>query len=171
MATVNAVRDLRRVAVVTQAKLAEAAGTSQATIAAYESGRKSPTVRTLSRLAQSVGWEAIVSFFPPLTREDRRSLFLHQVVAAKLVDQPQQVLARARANVGVMSKRHLGARALLDEWTAILERPVAEIVAVMVDAGVHARDLRQVTPFAGVLGAGERAKTYAAFARGDARSA
>jgi len=169
MTTMNAVRGLRRAAAVTQAKLAEAAGTSQATIAAYESGRKSPTVRTLSRLARSVGLEAIVSFHPPMTREDRRSLFLHRVMAAKLSDQSQQVLALARVNLDVMSE--IGGRRLLNEWRVILERPVDEIVAVMVDPGVHARDLRQVTPFAGVLSARERAQTYAAFALEEARSA
>lgn len=43
-------RDARRRAGLSQAALAERTGTSQATISAYESGRKQPSVDTLSRL-------------------------------------------------------------------------------------------------------------------------
>ena len=43
-------RDARRRAGLTQAELAARTGTSQATISAYESGRKRPSVDTLSRL-------------------------------------------------------------------------------------------------------------------------
>ena len=66
----NAVRELRRTADLTQAELARAAGTSQPTIAAYESGRKSPSLRTLSRMARAVGLKAVVVFPPAMTRED-----------------------------------------------------------------------------------------------------
>lgn len=147
------------------------AGTSQATIAAYESGRKSPTLRTLSRLAKSVGLEATVSFHPAMTREDRRSLFLHRVIADKLVEAPEQVLVRARSNVDRTLDRQPGAARLLLEWRRILDSSVERIVEVMIDPGVHARDLRQVTPFAGVLDASERADAYSGFARAERRSA
>lgn len=43
-------REARRRAGLSQAALAERTGTSQATISAYESGRKRPSVDTLSRL-------------------------------------------------------------------------------------------------------------------------
>ena len=43
-------RDARRRAGLTQAELARRAGTSQATISAYEHGRKEPSVETLGRL-------------------------------------------------------------------------------------------------------------------------
>lgn len=39
----------------TQAQLARAAGTSQPTLAAYESGAKSPSVRTLDRIVRAAG--------------------------------------------------------------------------------------------------------------------
>ena len=67
------IRRLRKTVGVTQAALADAAGTSQPTIAAYETGRKSPTLGTVKRLAESVGLAMSVNFHPPLTREDRRS--------------------------------------------------------------------------------------------------
>lgn len=45
----------RREAGLTQAALAALAGTSQATISAYESGRKEPSLRTFTRLLALMG--------------------------------------------------------------------------------------------------------------------
>ena len=64
----NVIRELRRQAGLTQAQLAAAAGTSQPTIAAYESGTKSPRVRTLWRIARSVGLEPVISYELAFTR-------------------------------------------------------------------------------------------------------
>lgn len=163
----SVVQDLRVSASVTQTELAVEAGTSQPTIAAYEAARKSPTLRTLDRLARAVGREVVVSFVPSMTREDRRSLFLHRMIAAVLRRSPEETIARARRNLEHMIELHLGASALLGEWGQILERPVEEIVAVMIDTAVHARDLRQVTPFAGVLAASERTRAYREFAESE----
>jgi transcriptional regulator with XRE-family HTH domain len=91
MNTIRALRDLRDL---TQAELAEAAGTSQPAIAAYEAGRKSPTLRTVERLAEAAGLEATVTFHPPMTREDRRSLHLHRAIARGLEREPEAARAR-----------------------------------------------------------------------------
>ena len=63
-----------------------------------------------------------------------------------------------------MLARHDGARELLEEWSLILKRPIDSIVDVMTDPRLHARDLRQVTPFAGILTTAERSQVYAGFA-------
>jgi transcriptional regulator with XRE-family HTH domain len=55
MDTAVSLRDARRRAGLTQAELALRAGTSQATISAYEHGRKEPSVETLSRLLAASG--------------------------------------------------------------------------------------------------------------------
>jgi transcriptional regulator with XRE-family HTH domain len=47
----------RRVAGVTQAELARRAGTSQATVSAYERGLKTPSVKVAARLLGVLGWE------------------------------------------------------------------------------------------------------------------
>ena len=47
--------EARQRAGLTQAALASRTGTSQATISAYESGRKDPSVETLSRLLSATG--------------------------------------------------------------------------------------------------------------------
>lgn len=166
----NDIRRLRSSAGLTQAALAGAAGTSQPTIAAYESGRKSPTLATVRRLAESVGLEATVEYRPPFTREERRSLFLHQAIARRLEEHPARVLRRAKATLALMTRRHHTAGQLLREWHVLLKRSLPELVSLLVDRSPWARELRQVTPFAGVLSAGERTEVYRAFAEAEAKA-
>ena len=165
----SSVKDLRTSVKMTQAELANHAGTSQPTIAAYEAGRKSPTLRTLTRLAHSVGRDVAISFVPSLTREERRSLFLHQVIVEKLLHSPEVVLSRAQQNLQRMLVQHPDASVLLEEWERILDRPIDNIVDEMVDPRQHARELRHVTPFAGVLSTAERTHTYRKFAAEEAQ--
>ena len=87
----NPVHCLRLTAGRTQQDLAALAGTSQSAIAAYEGERKSPTWRTVERLAQAAGFEADVRFVPSLTREDRRPL---HPGARPLLDEWQWLLRR-----------------------------------------------------------------------------
>ncbi|HDH25630.1 MAG TPA: helix-turn-helix domain-containing protein [Actinobacteria bacterium] len=163
------VRDLRASVEMTQSELADRAGTSQPTIAAYEAGRKSPTLRTLNRLATSVGRDVVISFVPSLTREARRSLFLHHAIVDKLRRSPEEALRRARVNLRRMSVQHPDAGVLIEEWNRILDRPIDGIVDVMIDPREHARELRHMTPFAGVLTAAERAHVYREFAGSEER--
>lgn len=55
MDTAATIRDARRRAGISQVELARRAGTSQATISAYERGRKEPSVETLGRLLAASG--------------------------------------------------------------------------------------------------------------------
>lgn len=165
----NPIRLLRDIAGVTQAELADAAGTSQPTIAAYESGRKSPTLDTMRRLGDAAGLELMIEFHPPMTREERRSLYLHRAIARRLTEDPAGLLNRARRGLALMRERHPGAEPLLREWAVLLERPVPELAPALTDPSPRARELRQVTPFAGVLSAPERADVYRSFAREEAR--
>jgi transcriptional regulator with XRE-family HTH domain len=55
MVAATALRDARLRAGLTQTELARRAGTSQATISAYEHGRKAPSVETLGRLLAAAG--------------------------------------------------------------------------------------------------------------------
>jgi uncharacterized protein len=69
-------REARRRAGLSQADLAARAGTSQATISAYESGRKEPSVSTLSRLLAATGSQLTVTTGvarEPSRREQERS--------------------------------------------------------------------------------------------------
>lgn len=55
MDTAAAISSSRREAGLTQTALGARAGTSQATVSAYENGRKEPSVATLSRLLAATG--------------------------------------------------------------------------------------------------------------------
>ncbi len=166
----NPVRALRAQADVTQAVLAEAGGTSQSAVAAYEAGRKSPTVGTVQRLASAVGLDATIEYYPPLTREERRSLALHRAIASRLAATPEPVLAQARRCLARMRARAGATSQLLREWEVLLDRPAPALLALLTDPDPWARDLRHVTPFAGVLTAAERAEVYRAFAHDGGRT-
>ena len=59
----------RRQAKLTQADLAALAGTSQAAVSAYESGKRSPSVDTLCRLLAAAGFEVRMRLAAPDTHE------------------------------------------------------------------------------------------------------
>ncbi len=58
------IRRARLAAGLTQALLADRAGTSQATLSAYEAGRKQPTVATFSRILDAAGTRVSASARP-----------------------------------------------------------------------------------------------------------
>jgi transcriptional regulator with XRE-family HTH domain len=163
--SMNPVHLLRLAVGRTQQDLATLAGTSQSAIAAYERDRKSPTWRTVERLARAAGMDVDLRFVPPLTREERRSLLLHAAVAARLGAESDVVLSRARASLARMRALHPGARLLLDEWQCLLRRPLEALLPVLTDPAPWARELRHVTPFTGILSAAERAQVYREFAQ------
>jgi transcriptional regulator with XRE-family HTH domain len=68
MDVATVLRDARRDANLSQAELASRAGTSQATISAYESGAKTPSLPTLTRLLAATGRQLRVEAAPPPAR-------------------------------------------------------------------------------------------------------
>lgn len=157
----NPIQAIRAVTGLTQADLARAAGTSQPAIAAYESGAKSPTWRTVERIATAVGLAAHSCVGPAMTRDQARSLALHRAIAVELRADRDAAFATALANIAKMRSTNPHAAALLDEWEQILYGTVDQVVARMIDPSEHGRDLRQVTPFAGILQPAQRAAVYA----------
>lgn len=161
----NPVSLLRSEAAVTQKGLADLAGTSQPTIAQYESGAKSPTIATLERLAESLDLELVVTYAPRLTREDRRSLSYHWAIAKILRKSPAASIERAKRTLAKMSKGHPEVRPLFVRWRDWLELPVEELILHLLDPGLLAREMRQVTPFAGLLEPKERVRILKQFRR------
>ena len=53
--------------------LAEQGGTSHSTLAAYEAGRKAPSIRTLERLLRAAGFELRVEMRPSVGGPDREA--------------------------------------------------------------------------------------------------
>jgi hypothetical protein len=112
-----------------------------------------------------------VSYHPVLTREERRSLALHRVIVSRLRDDPARVMCVARRNLRLMAERSDPSSQPLREWAVLLDRPVEALAPLLTDPEPWARELRHVTPFAGVLSAAERAEVYRAFATAEGRSA
>lgn len=87
------------------------------------------------------------------SRAERRGLAYHRVIAKRLT---QAMADEARHRVwkwqdqGKIDPRYAA------EWEAILRRPVAEVRRVIGEDSPHGRDLRQNSPFAGMLSEPER---------------
>ncbi len=162
----NLIRQLRLQANVTQQDLATRAGTSQSTIAAYEAGNKSPTLRTVQKFASSLDLELFAIFTPRMTREDHRSVAFHRAIAKILSKNPAPALNRARRNLYRLSKLHPHARLLFAHWETWLDLPTEELISRMLDPGVTAREMRHVSPFSGLLKPEERARILKEFRKG-----
>ncbi len=165
----NPIRQLRFQVGITQEKLADMGGTSQPTIADYESGRKSPTLETLQRLANSAGIELAISFVPPMTREDLRSLAYHRAIVEKLKLNPELIIMKAQKNLVLMKKTNPSAAKLFRLWRDWLEFSMETLIGCCLDSSVLSRDMRQVTPFAGVLNARERVLVIQQFQKQEKR--
>ena len=154
----NIVRQLRRQARVTQQQLAKRAGTSQSTIAAYEAGTKSPTLRTLANLASALKLELDVRFVTKLSHVERRSLAYHGAIAKILQDNPNETIQLARTQLARLRALHPHTTVLINRWYEWLELPPQVLTSLFTENSELAQDMRQVSPFAGILSADERKK-------------
>lgn len=138
----------------TQGQLAQRAATSRERINSYERGRVHPTADTLERVLNALGCElAAVS---TLTYEERRSLAVSEVVARRLVAEPEAVIAVARRNIERMRAVASHEHPWLDIWQGLLDLGPAYLAMMLTSKDQFARDLRQSSPFAGVLTDEER---------------
>jgi excisionase family DNA binding protein len=101
---------------------------------------------------------------PGLRREELRSLWLHRAVAGKVVVDPERAMARARANIERFRALQPRAAAWLDDWASILDCGPEAVLETLTSRSREAVDLRQNSPFAGLLMDDERAAVLAAFA-------
>lgn len=94
-------------------------------------------------------------------RIDRRSLALHQAVAARLEAQPE-LLAIARRNLDRWLMANPAAALL--EWRHILDGDsLADVLELLRSSSEEAVRLRQSSPFAGLLTVEERRDIMAAY--------
>ena len=100
----------------------------------------------------------------PLRREALRSLWLHRAVAGKFVADPDRAIATARANIRRFREIQPRAAVWLAAWDRILDAGPERILEIMTSTSREAVDLRQNTPFAGLLSDNERLAIIAAFA-------
>lgn len=103
-----------------------------------------------------------------LTREQERSLWLHQGLLGVLLAEPERVLAIARDNLARWRTVHRPGGATLgyfDAWERVLDAGLDEVVATLVSRTPVACELRQNSPFAGVLPDSTRIALLASFGR------
>jgi len=98
-------------------------------------------------------------------RVEARSLAMHRAIADKLRLHPE-LLAVAHDNLIRWSEQNGHSEPYFDEWKGILDRPLDEVLALVVEDSERMRAMRQCTPFAGVLTPKERWRIYDAFATG-----
>lgn len=98
-------------------------------------------------------------------RLEQRSLAFHRAVAEKLQLRPE-LLPVAMANLDRWGQQAGRSQPYFDEWRRILERPFDEVLAMIVEDTPRMGELRQSTPFAGILEPKERWRVYDTFESG-----
>jgi len=102
-----------------------------------------------------------------LTREQEQSRWLHAAIAGRLVAEPDLVLARARANLDRFSAVHAGTMAAhwLGLWRDALDAGPDQILTALVSETPQAAEMRQNSPFSGILPPDERRAVLESFQR------
>lgn len=92
-----------------------------------------------------------------LSRDQQRSLWLAYATAAHVVRDPDRARRIGLRNVEKMRPNARGqARLWLEEWHELLGGPITELLEAYTSPNLHGRELRQHSPFAGLLTASER---------------
>jgi len=101
-----------------------------------------------------------------MSRDEERSLWLHRAVLAGLATEPDRVLTKARDNMTRLQAQHSGGMTArwLTEWQRILDGGVDEVAETLASRAPLAVELRQNSPFAGVLTPKLRSRVLSAFA-------
>jgi excisionase family DNA binding protein len=102
---------------------------------------------------------------PSLTRDQERSRWLHGAIAGRLVSEPDLVLTRARETLDRFSRIHAGTMAghWLDLWRLTLSSGPDNVLTVLVSDAPEAVELRQNSPFTGILSEQERKQVLDSF--------
>jgi excisionase family DNA binding protein len=103
-----------------------------------------------------------------LTRDQERSLWLHRAVLAELVNNPEDVLARVGGNLHHLRAQHVGRGMTahwVGQWQKVLDAGVDAVADVLTSQRPAALQLRQNSPFAGVISQEVRSRVLASFVR------
>lgn len=90
---------------------------------------------------------------PRLTRDQERSLWLHHVVAGRLAVEPDAALTKAHRNIETMLRAHPSGtvRGRIRQWQVLIDAGLDSVLDVLTSRDESAVELRQNSPFAGVL--------------------
>ena len=113
--------------------------------------------------------EALRTRTQKMTRDQRRSLWLAYATAGRVVEDPDRAKQLARRNLERMRESSRGqARRWLDEWEHLVDGPVDRLLAMLVSTSPKGRELRQNSPFAGLLDDDERIRVLESWRTRDA---
>jgi excisionase family DNA binding protein len=113
--------------------------------------------------------EAVRTRTNRLTRDQRRSLWLAYATAGKIVEDPVSAINLAWENLKGMRLASRGqARRWLEEWERLLGGSIDNLLRVIVSPSPKSRELRQNSPFAGLLSKQERDQVLEAWRSGKA---
>ena len=103
---------------------------------------------------------------PGLSQEESQSLWLHQAVAGKVVQNPAAILAAAAINLRRLRRLHPEGSAWewLDRWEIVLDEGAEALLDALTSSAEYAVELRRSSPFAGILTEVERRQVLDAFA-------
>jgi transcriptional regulator with XRE-family HTH domain len=115
-------------------------------------------LETLRRALRAIGSTGDTKPAPFERREDRVTYELHRAIAKKLIDNPDVVRSVMPTNINKMRSRLHSplAQRWLDEWQALEAAPVGQLIDTMLGTDNEAKELRQNSPFTGVLTQEER---------------
>ncbi|MFD0520359.1 helix-turn-helix domain-containing protein [Paractinoplanes durhamensis] len=119
------------------------------------------------RRVERSGVEALLRPKPKLTRDQVKSLWLHQAVAGALVSDPDPVLAKARQNLERLRRQHRDTMAeiWLARWQERIDEGPSAVLRALTSEDPESIELRQNSPFAGVLPQDLRRRVLDAFTR------
>lgn len=112
-------------------------------------------------VASAWGWylQGVDARFSKHRLAEERSLSYHRAVSRELLRNPDLLeIARARTDAWIAEGGRSAAYAL--QWRRILDLPLDEIRAFLIERSERAAALRQATPFAGMIPPRERWKIW-----------
>ncbi|WP_462418832.1 helix-turn-helix domain-containing protein [Kytococcus sp. Marseille-QA3725] len=101
-----------------------------------------------------------------LTPDQRRQLWLHLAVLTPLLTRPDEVMSTARDNIACWATMHRTdgmTQQYLREWERILDQGLETTARTLASTSPRACELRQNSPFAGVLSEEQRRAALASF--------
>jgi len=109
--------------------------------------------------------EALRTRTTRLTRDQMLSLWLSHAVAGRLVQDPDGTLRSARQNLTRMlaGSARGSAKVWLQQWVDLLGGPIEDVLEALTSRSPRSRELRQNSPFAGVLTDQQRQTALRAF--------
>lgn len=97
--------------------------------------------------------EAVRTGRTRMNRQDTQSLILAHAIAGEIVRNPEVTITKAKHNLAAMkdSPSRGSTRVWLNEWESLLNGPIINLLQALTASTQRSRELRQNSPFAGVL--------------------